>query len=223
MKQSNYHLFDMTRGSAGSLTKKGGNYIGKLRATNSDRSEYVLLSASAEREEIAGISFDRFGLLSQLSDGSRPRAMKMLVPSLDADNVPKPHRVKGRGDGADDAFDSTYSNKGSSKSKGKETDNPSLVDLLHLYITSMHFKPSEACHVYCTKVPVLENGNYRLNFHGRVCRPSVKNFQMVEFDGDLTDIVCQFGKVDEDLFHLDYKAPLNAAQAFALALCQFNL
>ena len=61
----------------------------------------------------------------------------------------------------------------------------------------------------------------RLNFRGRVTVPSVKNFQLV--GEDASEVLCQFGKVGDDRFHLDYKEPLNAVQAFALALCQFNL
>jgi len=76
--------------------------------------------------------------------------------------------------------------------------------------------------VFESKDPVFENGNYRLNFHGRVSIPSVKNFQLVSVD-DPNHIICQFGKVAEERFNLDFKAPLNAFQAFALALCQFNL
>lgn len=76
--------------------------------------------------------------------------------------------------------------------------------------------------VFETKDPVYENGNYRLNFRGRVRVPSVKNFQLVAED-DIDDIICQFGKIGEDKFNLDYKAPFNAFQAFSLALCQFNL
>ena len=33
-------------------------------------------------------------------------------------------------------------------------------------------------HQLQTKEPVFENGNYRLNFNGRVTIPSVKNFQL---------------------------------------------
>lgn len=73
-----------------------------------------------------------------------------------------------------------------------------------------------------TKEPVFENGNYRLNFHGRVTIPSVKNFQLTPVD-DIHDIVCQFGKVGENRFHLDYCRPLNAFQAFSIALTQFSL
>ena len=45
-----------------------------------------------------------------------------------------------------------------------------------------------------TKEPVFENGNYRLNFHGRVTIPSVKNYQLTTVE-DIHDVVCQFGKV----------------------------
>jgi hypothetical protein len=51
---------------------------------------------------------------------------------------------------------------------------------------------------------------------------SVKNFQLVPPTNN-NNVTVQFGKVGSDQFHLDYKAPLNAVQAFALALCQFNI
>ena len=61
-----------------------------------------------------------------------------------------------------------------------------------------------------------------LNFHGRVTLASVKNFQLVD-KNDVDDVICQFGKIGEDKFTLDYKTPLNAMQSFCIALCQFNL
>ena len=63
-----------------------------------------------------------------------------------------------------------------------------------------------------------ENG---LNFNGRVTVPSVKNFQLVEQD-DRDTVLMQFGKVGEDRFHMDFRAPLTAVQAFAIVLSQFN-
>lgn len=45
-----------------------------------------------------------------------------------------------------------------------------------------------------SREPTYTNGNYRLNFYGRVTVPSVKNFQLVSPD-DLLHTVCQFGKV----------------------------
>ena len=37
------------------------------------------------------------------------------------------------------------------------------------------------------------------------------------------DVICQFGKVGEDKFHLDFKAPISPFQAFGIALTQFNI
>jgi len=193
-RTSNYHIFDLTRGQAGSkLSKKSGNYLGKLRARNMNRTEYVLVSQSAQKEELAAITFDRLSILSQLKEGSQPRKLTVIVPGLDAENIPIPNRV--------------------------ESGETSLADMMSLkqreIVSKGHF-------IMGSKDPVYENGNYRLNFHGRVSMPSVKNFQLVAPD-DIDNILCQFGKVGEDKFHLDYKAPLNALQAFSFALCQFNL
>ena len=83
-------------------------------------------------------------------------------------------------------------------------------------------KYSKMHRFFHSKEPVYESGSYRLNFHGRVTMASVKNFQLVD-KNDIDDVICQFGKVGEDKFTLDYKEPLNAMQSFCLALCQFNL
>lgn len=50
--------------------------------------------------------------------------------------------------------------------------------------------------------------------------PSVKNMQLEDEQGE---VLLQFGKVDENRFHLDYKAPFTAFGAFAAALCQFDM
>ena len=71
------------------------------------------------------------------------------------------------------------------------------------------------------KDPTLKHGNYHLNFHGRVTVASVKNFQLVRPD-EPERIVAQFGKVGTDRFHLDFREPLTALQAFAIVLSQFN-
>ena len=196
-RTSNYHLFDMTRGQAGSkLSKKAGNYLGKLRARNVNRTGYALLNHKSDREEIGGVLFDRVTMIDQIKEGNQPRRMTVLIPPIDDDGLSVPSPLN---------------------SLGVE----SLTDLLQAVEENKRVIPDHFSLMH-TKDPVFENGNYRLNFHGRVSMPSVKNFQMVS-DDDIEDIKCQFGKVDKDVFHLDYKAPFNAVQAFALALCQFNL
>jgi len=69
--------------------------------------------------------------------------------------------------------------------------------------------------------PPKQAGAYTLNFHGRVTEPSVKNFQMVEKDGDRTTLV-QFGKTGRDTFALDFRYPISPFQAFAMCLTSFH-
>lgn len=73
------------------------------------------------------------------------------------------------------------------------------------------------------KTPVWneETQSYVLNFHGRVTQASVKNFQIVH-DNDVDYIVMQFGRVAEDVFTMDFRYPMCALQAFAVALSSFD-
>ncbi|XP_040834138.1 tubby-related protein 2 [Ochotona curzoniae] len=66
-----------------------------------------------------------------------------------------------------------------------------------------------------------ESGAYVLNFHGRVTRASVKNFQMVRPD-DPNCLVLQFGRVAPDTFTMDFRFPLCPLQAFAICLSSFD-
>ncbi|KAL6620679.1 hypothetical protein ACP70R_035818 [Stipagrostis hirtigluma subsp. patula] len=69
-----------------------------------------------------------------------------------------------------------------------------------------------------------------LNFHGRVTVASVKNFQLVatvdpshpDSIVDEETVLLQFGKVDSDMFTMDYRQPLSAFQAFAICLSSFG-
>lgn len=100
------------------------------------------------------------------------------------------------------------------------------------------------------KTPVWNDDtqSYVLNFHGRVTQASVKNFQIVhDSDGELKlchtmvflfnvlkkagnapfsltvdYVVMQFGRVAEDVFTMDYRYPMCALQAFAIALSSFD-
>ena len=73
-----------------------------------------------------------------------------------------------------------------------------------------------------------------LNFHGRVTVASVKNFQLAAAAAAAADpnvpsssrdeetVLLQFGKVDDDIFTMDYRQPLSAFQAFAISLSSFG-
>ncbi|XP_043853040.1 tubby-related protein 2 [Dromiciops gliroides] len=66
-----------------------------------------------------------------------------------------------------------------------------------------------------------ESGAYVLNFHGRVTRASVKNFQIV-YPDDPDYLVLQFGRVAPDTFTMDFRFPLCPLQAFAICLSSFD-
>ncbi|XP_064346090.1 tubby-related protein 2 [Camelus dromedarius] len=66
-----------------------------------------------------------------------------------------------------------------------------------------------------------DSGTYVLDFHGRVTRASVKNFQIVHPD-DPNYVVLQFGRVAPDAFTMDFCFPLCPLQAFAICLSIFN-
>ncbi|XP_065842906.1 tubby-related protein 3-like [Oscarella lobularis] len=63
--------------------------------------------------------------------------------------------------------------------------------------------------------------SYVLNFHGRVTKASVKNFQIIHAE-DPDYIVMQFGRVSEDVFTMDFNYPVSAVQAFAITLSSFD-
>jgi hypothetical protein len=56
---------------------------------------------------------------------------------------------------------------------------------------------------------------YQLDFGGRVITTSPKNFQLVECQSQL---VLQFGRIENKAFILDFQAPFTPIQAFATAL-----
>ncbi|XP_063513345.1 tubby-related protein 2 isoform X9 [Pongo pygmaeus] len=66
-----------------------------------------------------------------------------------------------------------------------------------------------------------ENGVYTLNFHGRVTRASVKNFQIVDPKNE-EHLVLQFGRVGPDTFTMDFCFPFSPLQAFSVCLSRFN-
>ena len=61
-----------------------------------------------------------------------------------------------------------------------------------------------------------------LDFGGRVKCASVKNFQLVSRD-DQEEIILQFGKVEPDVFTMDFRPKvLSAQQAFMICLSSFD-
>jgi len=64
-------------------------------------------------------------------------------------------------------------------------------------------------------------GAHVLNFHGRVTKASIKNFQLVSSNND-SGVLLQFGRVGDNEFSMDLKHPLTPLQAFGICLSSFG-
>ena len=58
---------------------------------------------------------------------------------------------------------------------------------------------------------------YVLNFFGRAVKASAKNFQLVD-EEDEEEIIYNHGKSESGRYNVDYRAPVNPVQAFAISL-----
>jgi len=77
---------------------------------------------------------------------------------------------------------------------------------------------------FVNKVPKFNEvtKTYSLSFNGRVEKASVKNFQLIEdFKGSET-VTLQFGRINEELFSLDFQWPFSPFQAFGIALSSLD-
>lgn len=63
--------------------------------------------------------------------------------------------------------------------------------------------------------------SYVLNFQGRANQASVKNFQLCH-SHNVEMVIMQLGKVEQDVFIMDFRYPLSAVQAFGIALSSFD-
>jgi len=186
-----YHIYNVSRGHLGGRLKKKGGNYIGKLKSTNNRVENVMYNNEERKEELGAVLFEKPTIIDHMKDGAQPRKLRILLPPIDHDRKPIAHRVS-----PSDPFGGLVA--------ALQSDNV-----------------NQACTLLERKEPVFENGNYRLNFHGRVTVPSVKNFQLVD-PMDVDEVICQFGKVHDDRFHLDFKGPMNAFQAFCVALSQFN-
>ena len=192
-KSSNY----LISVDATDLSRKGENFIGKLRANFVGTSFTVfdngvnptvreaLPDGSNIREELAGVLYE-----TNVLGFKGPRKMTVVVPAMTHNH--NRIAVKPRND---------------TETLIERWKVGNMTDLLELH----------------NKQPVWseETQAYVLNFHGRVTQASVKNFQLVH-SADEDYIVLQFGRIAENTFTLDYNFPMCALQAFAIALSSFD-
>lgn len=184
-RTSTYLLFDALRGGTNNaqLTKKAGHYIGKLRRVKGQPAGcYTLYTSSREKEQVATYVYEVPRLMKQITEGQPPRRMQAIIPK-DARQ-------------SDDEIDEQPLRESDTVGKGTQRNNR-LLELLHNGTWRHHRYVAVQ-----TRAPKYHEGQYRLNFSGRVLTPSVKNMQLETEQGEC---LLQFGKVGENTFHLDFK------------------
>lgn len=90
----------------------------------------------------------------------------------------------------------------------------------HDKLNAAHKTKSDRVHHFINNPPKWsdEHEAFVLDFYNRVDRPSVKNFQLVEHADEGFNVLLQFGKLDDNIYNLDFQYPFSLLQAFAIAL-----
>lgn len=150
-----------------------------------------------------------------------PRQMTIVIPSIDEEGVPKEIRptietetILSKWRRIENEMISIRKNmkRQSSVNLSEAEDQVPKVEISTENIIKLE-----------NKKPVwnAELRSYALNFNGRVTVPSVKNFQIVHSQ-DAEYIIQQFGKVNQDTYTCDFSYPLNALQAFGIAITSLD-
>lgn len=74
------------------MSKKGGNYLGKVRS-NFKKTDNTIYTNDQEKEELGAVLFEKPGIVDHVLEGSQPRKFYVMLPPIDADSAPIPHKV----------------------------------------------------------------------------------------------------------------------------------
>lgn len=191
-KQTSNYLISL---DANDLERHSDNFYGKVRA-NFSGTDFVIYDNGENPDKATDQRPARVELGAVLYDtniaGTKgPRKMTVVLPRAGPDGKPEVWRPR--------------------------NESESIV-------TAYRANPDdERFVVLVNKQPTWNEQlrSYQLNFHGRVKKASVKNFQLCD-KRQPNRVVMQFGKFDDDRFSLDYQAPLTATQAFGIAITAFD-
>eukprot|EP00041_Stephanoeca_diplocostata_P010285 m.163165 g.163165 ORF g.163165 m.163165 type:complete len:156 (-) comp18098_c0_seq5:809-1276(-) len=79
---------------------------------------------------------------------------------------------------------------------------------------------------FVNKIPTFDpkTKQYMMPFYGRVAKPSVKNFVLVQdgFDLQTGKAVLLHGRREQHYFSMDVREPMSLVQALGISLCSFE-
>jgi tubby-related protein 1 len=192
-KQTSNYLISI---DAEDLERDSKSFFGKVRS-NVSGTEFVIYNNGCkpgeERPEGPFLREELGAVLyeTNIAGTKGPRKMTVILPAVQSDDTRK--RWQPRSD--DDGLIAEYRR------------NPESAELV----------------VLVNKEPTWNEQlrSYQLNFHGRVTKPSVKNFQLCDAKQP-GKVVMQFGKVEDSKFNLDFNHPVSPVQAFGICLTAFD-
>jgi len=191
-KNSNYVLSSDVLGK--------GSVMGKLKGNWSGASYEIYDSGVNPERGGGGAPRQELGVVFYEYDRMGPGKMKLAVPRPEATN-----RFSGGKNGIVNILGE-------------------MADVDKLVMADMPEGLQKTLYVCQNKRPRwdAEQKGHVLNFKGRVTASSVKNFQLQCEGASGENTMLQFGRVNKNVFTLDYGYPLNAVQAFAVCISSMD-
>eukprot|EP00798_Chlamydomonas_sp_ICE-L_P021701 gene21701-28725_t len=185
------------------LKRDTDNCVAKLKA-NFTGTEYMLWGQGGGDSQKKGYTKEEACINfkhSSLTGSGGPRSMLAGLPLPDSQWLPG---------SAPDGFDSLSNSIEMAR-------NHELSPQLERELGMLATKPAEYDEA---------SKSFTLDFKGRVKEGSVKNFQLVHWDHSTdrkgSNVTLQFGKIEEDLYALDFSYPFNMEVAFAIAIASID-
>ena len=221
--------------------------MGKLRSNFMGTEFYLYDSGSNPKETTMGMSASarvehvrqELGLVQYASNvlGARgPRRMSVWIPRVDRSGEVAEFRPMRKDEGMAErvkADDTSQVRRVRAAPRASFADRCSRTPLISMSFSSVSSRyttpPFSSQMIELMNKPPRWNEHvsaYVLNFQGRVTMASVKNFQLIERDDEVsgvdTPFMLQFGRVAQETFNMDFCYPLSPLQAFALCLSSFD-
>eukprot|EP00798_Chlamydomonas_sp_ICE-L_P001157 gene1157-3961_t len=185
------------------LKRDTDNCLSKLKA-NFTGTEYILWGKSEDPHVKKGYAHEQLCITFRKGAGAStggPRTMYSVLPLPEAK-----FRPGQAGDGHDTLANALELSR-----------DHTLPASLEKKLIMLATKPAEYDE---------QNKAFTLDFKGRVKEASVKNFQLVHWDHHTdrrgSEVALQFGKIEDDLYALDFTYPFNTEIAFSIALASID-
>eukprot|EP00935_MAST-01C_sp_MAST-1C-sp1_P001138 g1138.t1 len=225
--------------NADELSSTDTNFLGDVQS-NFIGTEWALrgrvVCQADEREDLGVVLYD-----TNVLGSKGPRCMRVFIPLVDEVKQPEEEGKAAEQQAGEEETEESKDVEEEETKKNDDVSKPRIQSKRRAWVpkksngedgmlAKVRAEPDSrdikdmGC--YINKPPRWNDnvGAYVLNFHGRVTKASVKNFQLVTHENaaGLDDIALMFGRRGDNEFAMDYRWPVSAFQAFAVAISSCN-